>query len=63
MNKYFEWATEEDIKNKCDVVDINKGITKSGIPLASFNGKMYVNTDLSHNLIKMCIYIKLTISI
>ncbi len=51
MNKYFEWATEEDIKNKCDVVDINKGITKSGIPLASFNGKMYVNTDLSHNLI------------
>ena len=51
MKNYSYWATEEEIKNRLVEVSLNKGIDKSGIPLANFNNTLYIDNSESHNLI------------
>ncbi|MBQ2639641.1 MAG: type IV secretory system conjugative DNA transfer family protein [Bacilli bacterium] len=48
---YARWATKEELLSKLEKVEVNKKIDKSGIPLAYEENNLYIDNNVSHNLV------------
>lgn len=48
---YARWATEKEVAERLDKIELGGDIEKSGIPIGFDNNSLYVDTNEAHNLI------------